>query len=94
MNLDHVLIDPILSEKATTLRERKVFCFHVHPQANKVEIIAAVKRHFNVTPIKCRTIINKPKPKRLRNITGETKRVKKAYVYLKHEDTISMFEGA
>lgn len=93
MNLDHVLISPILSEKAAMLREHRVFCFHVHPQANKLEIFAAVKQHFNVTPVKCRTSITKPKPKRLRNIAGKTKRVKKAYVYLKHGDTISMFEG-
>lgn len=91
MNIDQVLIHPIVSEKAAELRERKVFCFAVHPRANKLEIIAAFKQSFNVSPLKCRTVITKPKPKRLRNIAGKTKHIKKAYVYLRAEDTISAF---
>ena len=93
MNVDDVIISPLLSEKITALKERKVFCFNVHPRANKLEIISAVKHHFGVTAIKCRTIVMKPKPKRVRNIAGKTKRIKKAYIYLKADDTISIFEG-
>lgn len=94
MNVDAVIIGPIVTEKTTGLQERKIFCFRVHPKANKLEIILAIKHHFNVTPIKCRTVTIKPKPKRVRNIAGKTRLIKKAYVYLKTEDTISIFEGA
>jgi len=93
MNIDDVLIGPIVSEKSTAMRERATFCFRVHMHANKIEIAKALTSRFGVRVIKCRTIIMKPKPKRVRNIVGSTARIKKAYISLHKDDTISLFEG-
>ena len=93
MNISEVIISPLVSEKTTMMREQKVFCFNVHISANKIEIAAAIKHHFNARVVNCRTLIIKPKPKRVRNILGKTKRIKKAYVCLHKADTISLFEG-
>ena len=42
MILEDILIEPILTEKATTLREEGKYVFKVHPDANKLEIKQAV----------------------------------------------------
>ena len=45
MRADQVIIEPIVSEKSTIARENecKKYTFRVDPQANKFEIMAAVK---------------------------------------------------
>ncbi|MDE6736446.1 MAG: 50S ribosomal protein L23 [Treponemataceae bacterium] len=43
-NLNDVLIQPILSEKATTLREQNKYVFKVASDANKTQIKEAVSK--------------------------------------------------
>ena len=38
MVYEDILIEPVLSEKATLLREEGKYVFKVHPDANKFEI--------------------------------------------------------
>ena len=38
MNYEDILIEPVLSEKATLLREEGKYVFKVHPDASKIEI--------------------------------------------------------
>ena len=90
---EDVLIEPILSEKATILREQNKYTFKVSPSASKIQIKEAVRKLFNVTVEDC-TIINvSGKIKRLRGRPGRTSSYKKAIVKLTHGQTIKVFEG-
>ena len=93
MNLEDIIIEPILTEKSNTLRERKKFAFKVDQRANKIQIKQAVERLFNVHPIGCNIVIVKSKPKKVRYKLGRTASWKKAIVTLPAEETISIFEG-
>lgn len=93
MQLEDVLIEPVVSEKATMLREQNKYVFIVRPDANKYQISAAVAKLFNVNVVKCTTMNVKGKPKRTRGIPGKTSAYKKAIVRLAPGQTIQAFEG-
>lgn len=94
MNFEDVLIEPILSEKATALREQNKYTFKVAPSATKIEIKEAVRKLFNVKVVDCTTINVFGKIKRLRGKPGRTASYKKAIVKLAPGETIKVFEGA
>ena len=93
MNYEDVLIEPILSEKATALREQNKYTFKVSPAATKIQIKEAVRKLFNVTVEDCTTINVRGKEKRLRGRPGRTSAYKKAIVKLAPGQTIKVFEG-
>ena len=68
MTYEDVLIEPILSEKATLLREENKYTFKVDPASTKIQIKEAVRRLFNVKVVDCTTINVKGKTKRQMNI--------------------------
>lgn len=91
-NLDGVLVKYRLSEKSVNLGDQNVYVFVVRKDANKHQVKEAVKAFYNVTPVKV-NIVNKQPAKRLRGSTGKQvheKGMKKAYVYLKKGETISL----
>jgi large subunit ribosomal protein L23 len=92
-NYDQILIRPVLSEKANLLREEGKYVFQVDPRANKIQIMEAVRRLFNVHPISCTVMNVGGKPKRQRNRAGYTASWKKAIVRLPKDEKISLFEG-
>ncbi len=91
--LNDVLIEPVLSEKATTLREQNKYVFKVAPNATKTQIKEAVSKLFNVKVVNCTTINVLGKMKRLRGKAGRTASWKKAIVRLEPGQTIKVFEG-
>ena len=94
MNFEDVLIEPILSEKATDLREQNKYTFVVSSGASKIQVKEAVRKVFNVKVEDC-TIINvQGKEKRLRGRPGKTSSYKKAIVKLAAGESIKEFEGA
>ena len=93
MTLEDVLIEPVLSEKATELREQNKYTFKVAPAATKIQIKEAVARLFNVKVVDCTTINVGGKTKRLRGRPGKTSSYKKAVVKLAPGETIKVFEG-
>jgi large subunit ribosomal protein L23 len=93
MVLEDILIEPVLSEKATLLREEGKYVFKVHPDANKYEIKEAVRRLFNVKVIDCTVMNVGGKLKRVRTRPGRTSSWKKAIVRLAAGETIKVFEG-
>ena len=93
MTYEDVLIEPILSEKATLLREENKYTFKVDPASTKIQIKEAVRRLFNVKVVDCTTINVKGKTKRLRGKPGKTASWKKAIVKLAPGETIKVFEG-
>ena len=93
MVLEDILIEPVLSEKATLLREEGQYVFKVHPDANKYEIKEAVRRLFNVKVIDCTVMNVGGKLKRVRTRPGRTSSWKKAIVRLAPGESIKVFEG-
>ncbi len=93
MNFEDVLIEPVLSEKATALREQNKYTFIVDSSATKTQIKEAVRKLFNVKVVDCTTVNVLGKIKRLRAKPGRTASYKKAIVKLAPGETIKVFEG-
>ena len=94
MELDKVLIRPMVTEKSTTIRKNdNKYVFVVDPDADKITIANAVKAMFNVTPVSVNVINCKGKVKRVRYKSGRTASKKKAIITLKKGETIGIFEG-
>jgi len=93
IDLHDILIEPVLSENATTLREQGKYVFKVAPDANKFQIKEAVAKLFNVKVVNCTTINVSGKEKRVRGKPGRTASWKKAIVRLAPGETIKVFEG-
>ena len=72
MNYEDILIQPILSEEATLLREQNKYTFKVDPSATKIQIKEAVRKLFNVNVVDCTTMNVRGKMKRLRGRPGRT----------------------
>jgi ribosomal protein L23 len=87
-----MLISARITEKATDLASQNVFVFNVKNNANKRQIIEAVKALYKVTPVNVRMV--KVTAKEVRHarigVVGTTGSGKKAYVQLKKGDTISL----
>jgi large subunit ribosomal protein L23 len=92
-NYEQILIEPVLSEKANTLREEGKYVFKVDPRATKIQIKEAVRRLYNVHPLSCTVMVVGGKPKRQRYRAGYTSSWKKAIVRLPKDEKISVFEG-
>jgi large subunit ribosomal protein L23 len=93
MMLEDILVEPVISEKATILREEGKYVFKVHPKANKYEIKEAVQKLFNVKVVDCTVMNVFGKMKRVRYRAGRTSNWKKAIVKLAPGETIKVFEG-
>ncbi len=93
IELHDVLIEPVLSEKATALREQGKYVFKVAPNATKLQVKEAVAKLFNVKVVNCTTINVSGKEKRVRGKPGRTASWRKAIVRLAPGETIKVFEG-
>ena len=93
MTVEDVLIEPVLSEKATVLREQNKYTFKVAPSASKTQIKDAVHKLFDVKVVDCTTVNVRGKTKRVRGRPGKTASYKKAVVKLAPGETIKVFEG-
>ena len=82
--LAQVLVEPIVSEKATRVGEKhNQVLFKVLRNATKPEIKAAVELMFKVEVASVSTVNQKGKTKRFGKSIGRRDHVKKAYVALK-----------
>lgn len=91
-NLSSVILSPAITEKAMLMQDRKVYTFFVRKDATKHEVHDAMVAYFKVTPVKV-NIVNKKPRKTLSRSRGRVisqAGEKKAYVYLKASDTISI----
>jgi large subunit ribosomal protein L23 len=90
-----ILHKPLLTEKATTFSEKGIYVFEVAPNANKIQIAAAVKAQFNVDVEDVRTmwmpLRRKSQFTRKGVLRGTKSRRKKAIVELKAGQTIDVF---
>jgi large subunit ribosomal protein L23 len=84
MNVFDVIRRPIITEKGHTKKEaERTLCFEVHPEANKIEIKAAVETVFKVKVAEVRTSLSAGKLRRRGRFTGYGSDWKKAYVRLR-----------
>ncbi len=84
MNLLEVIKRPLVTEKGHTKKEEeRTLCFEVAPDANKVQIKAAVERLFKVKVEQVRTSNFEGKLRRRGRFAGYRSDWKKAYVKLR-----------
>ena len=91
-NVAAVLVKPLITEKAVNLGSNSVYTFMVAKDATKYEVSAAVTALYKVTPVKV-NIVNKKPSSTMSRARGREVAVagyKKAYVYLKKGDTITL----
>ncbi len=92
---DHfdVIRSPMLTEKATDLREKSnQISFKIDARANKKQVKEAIEKIFNVKVTGVRIINTSAKPKKLGAHSGSRAGFKKAVVSLKEGDQIELFE--
>jgi len=92
MHTSEVLLRPRLTEKAVALMEQGVYTFDVSPRANKTMVAKAIESVYKVKPVKVSVSNIKTKTKRNPRTgkLGTTTGGKKAFVYLKKGDSISI----
>ena len=90
-----IIIRPVVSEKSYGLLDAGVYTLVVAPEANKIQIRAAVESIFNVRVTKVNTLNRKGKRKRNRRTFtfGKRSDTKRAIVTLAAGDRIELFES-
>ncbi len=84
MNVYDVIRRPLVTEKGVAMKETaRTLCFEVNPNANKIEIRAAVEQLFKVKVAEVRTSNHPGKLRRRGRFSGYRPDWKKAYVKLK-----------
>ncbi|MBH0184144.1 MAG: 50S ribosomal protein L23 [Nitrospira sp.] len=95
MEMHAVLVQPLLTEKITGLREKtNTVGFIVHPDANRVQIKQAVESLLKVKVEKVNVLNIRGKVKRLGRFSGRRSDWKKAFVTLKKGEKLEMYESA
>ena len=96
MSIDvrHVLIAPVVSEKSYSLIADRKYCFKVHPDAHKTQIRQAVEELFEVKVVSVNVSKVQPKPKRRGMTKGTRKGWKKAVVQVAPGQEIQIVAGA
>ena len=88
-----IVHEPVITEKATIMREANKYAFRVDPKANKIEIRQAIESIFDVKVESVRTVKVPSKPKRQGLYQGRRAGWKKAYVTLQAGDSIEFAEN-
>ena len=90
-----VLLAPVISEKATFVAEKnEQVVFLVAPDANKLEIKAAVERLFKVQVESVQVANREGKKKRSGRFNGRRNHTRRAFVCLKPGQEINFTEEA
>ncbi len=85
MNINDVIIKPIITEKSSALLSNNVYTLEVNPKANKTDVKSAIETIFSKSEAKVskvNIVKVKKKFKRLGRYDGFTKGYKKAIVTL------------
>jgi large subunit ribosomal protein L23 len=95
MDVHSVLLQPLLTEKITALREKtNTVGFIVHPRANRVQIKQAVEALLKVKVEKVNVMNVRGKLKRLGRFSGKRSDWKKAFVTLRKGEKLEVYESA
>ncbi len=89
MSIKHrIIIEPIITEKGTLLRENNKYLFKVDRKASKSSIKKAVEELFDVSVLKINTVNVRGKVKRMGRYVGKRPDWKKAIIKLPEGQTI------
>lgn len=97
-NLSTILVTPVTTEKAYGLSQKNVYVFNVPLEANKNEIVDAIKAQYDIEVVAIKTLVQQGKAVRFsrgkNRYPGTTKRTdsKKAYVTLAAGSSLALFE--
>lgn len=87
---DSMIERPLLTEKASNTSMQNAYTFVVSPEATKVELAKEIEKNYKVKPVKI-NIINLPgKRVFVRGKAGIVSGKKKAIVFLKKGDSITL----
>ena len=89
-----VILNPLVTEKATQLSEFNKVVFSVPLSANKIDIKSSIEKIYSVKVLSVNTILLKGKMKRFKGILGRRNNSKKAIVTLVPGNTIDLSVGA
>lgn len=90
-SMAHVLIRPRITEKASESASRNCYVFDIHLDATKRDVVSAIRSAYKVTPVRVNvTYIRAKNVVTRRGQRGVKQGGKKAYVYLKKDDTITL----
>ncbi len=93
IELEKLIIRPLVTEKSTLLKESNKYVFLVNKKANKNDVVRAVESKFGVKVIKCNVANMRGKRKKVRYKVGKTASRKKAIVTLQKGQEMPFFEG-
>ena len=88
-----VVLNPLVTEKATQMSEFNKMVFSVPLTANKLDIKLSIEKIFTVKVKSVNTILLKGKIKRFKGILGRRVNAKKAIVTLEPGNTIDLSVG-
>ncbi len=97
MDLYHIVIRPLITEKTThqasydSPRRGGAYSFEVHPNANKTQIRDAIQKLYGVNVLSVRTSNKLGKRRRVRYRWGRTRQTKKAVVVVDPSSHIDLF---
>ena len=89
----HILIKPVITEKATLGSEHNQVTFRVPLDATKPEIKIAVEQVFDVKVVSVNTLVQQGKKKMFRGRRGQRSDYKKAIVRLAEGHSIDVTTG-
>ena len=93
MNINDVILAPVLTEKSSAAMAAEKVTFRVHPDATKVLVKLAVEGVLGAKVAKVNMISKRGKQRRVGRLTGRTADWKKAVVTLKTGEKIALLEG-
>ena len=93
MHLYEVVKRPLITEKATLMKEQNRYAFEVAKEANKRQIKDAVEAAFKVNVVKVNVMTVPGKMRRIGRRQVLTRSWKKAVVALEAGQKIEFFEG-
>ena len=95
LDLRKILIQPLLTEKVTAMREQNnTVGFLVHPDANRIQVKQAVEALLKVKVERVNVLNVQGKIKRLGRFSGKRSDWKKAFVKLKEGEKLELYESA
>ncbi|HZQ98482.1 MAG TPA: 50S ribosomal protein L23 [Chloroflexota bacterium] len=93
MNVNEVLIKPLITEKNTMLGGLNKYTFKIDRRANKTQVKDAVEQIFKVNVLAVNVVSVPPKQRRVGRTLGMTQPWKKAVVTVASGQRIEIFEG-
>ena len=88
-----IVLNPLITEKATQMSEFNKMVFSVPLTASKLDIKLSIEKIFSVKVKSINTILLKGKVKRFKGVLGRRSNTKKAIVTLAPNNTIDLSVG-